>query len=80
MAFVAMRLLDELAMRIGVDGIVISQLSFLSFFFREDHVRIPGIEASHLCRARLHVNIGQENTPDVVYKMLPRLLAGNRKV
>jgi len=53
---------------------------FSLFFFREDHVRIPGIEASHLCRARLHVNIGQENTPDVVYKMLPRLLAGNRKV
>jgi hypothetical protein len=43
------------------------------------HVRIPGIEASHLCRARLHVNIGQENTPGVVYK-LPRLLAGYRKV
>ena len=43
-------------------------------------MRILGIEASHLCRARLHVNIGQENTPDVVYKMLPRLLAGNRKV
>ena len=35
MAFVAMRLLDELAMRIGVDGIVISQLSFLSFFREE---------------------------------------------
>ena len=26
-------------------------------------VEIPGIEASHLCRARLHVNIGQEKYP-----------------
>jgi len=61
----------------------LSHNSLFSLFLEKRlwyHVRIPGIEASHLCRARLHVNIGQENTPDVVYKMLPRLLAGNRKV